>query len=66
MKPVVEKQILQNLPLIEGSQMYHGWKEPPVNPVLYFYVFNLTNKEEFLSGNMAQPSEIKSIQRIFS
>ena len=50
MKPVVEKQILQNLPLIEGSQMYHGWKEPPVNPVLYFYVFNLTNKDDFLSG----------------
>ena len=66
MKPVVKSQILQNLPLIEGSKVHQGWKDPPVKPVLYFYVFNLTNKEEFLSGNMAQPSEIKSIQRIFS
>jgi len=51
MKPVVKSQILQNLPLIEGSKVHQGWKDPPVKPVLYFYVFNLTNKEEFMSGS---------------
>ena len=50
MKPIVESQILANLPLVEGSEVFQKWKDPPVQPILFHYVFNLTNKEAFLQG----------------
>jgi hypothetical protein len=50
MKPFVEDKILENLPLREGSEVYKGWKEPPVTPVVSFRVFNLTNQDAFLDG----------------
>ncbi len=31
-------------------QSYPRYIEPPVTPVLYFRVFNLTNEEAFLAG----------------
>ena len=31
-------------------QAFHGWKDPPVTPILKIYFFNLTNSVEFLNG----------------
>ena len=50
MKPVIEKRILKELPLYEGGKAFAGWKNPPVNPILFLRLFNLTNEREFLSG----------------
>ncbi len=51
MKPVIEGRIRRNLALDDGGEAFNKWKEPPVTPVLFYYVFNLTNEEEFLAGN---------------
>ena len=50
MKPIVESQILVNLPIKDGSEVYRHWKDPPVHPVMFMYFFNLTNKDDFLNG----------------
>ena len=52
MKPIVETQILANLPITNGSQTYRYWKDPPVHPTMYMYFFNLTNKDAFLNGKL--------------
>jgi hypothetical protein len=49
MKPIVESQILVNLPIVNGSETYKYWKDPPVQPTMFMYFFNLTNKDEFLN-----------------
>ena len=50
LKPIVEKEILRNLPILDGSEVYYHWKDPPVNPILFMNFFNLTNLDDFLSG----------------
>ena len=50
MKPFVQNKILEKLPLAEGEDVYLGWKDPPINPVLFLRLFNLTNEREFLAG----------------
>ena len=50
MKPIVEDEILRNLPITNGSETYKYWKDPPVHPTMYMYFFNLTNEKEFLRG----------------
>ena len=50
MKPIVETQILVNLPIKNGSEVYRHWKDPPVHPVMFMKFFNLTNKDDFLNG----------------
>lgn len=50
MEPLVESRIRANLPLVEGSKAFNGWKDPPVTPLLFLRLFNLTNEKEFLSG----------------
>ena len=49
-KPFVETQILANLVLRNGSEIFDRWKDPPVTPILYVRIFNLTNANAFLSG----------------
>ena len=46
----VEYKILNNLPIVNGSEVYENWVTPPVTPRMMLYVFNLTNLEAFLSG----------------
>lgn len=46
----VEYKILRNLPLVNGSEAFEGWRDPPVTPTMSLYVFNLTNLEAFLAG----------------
>jgi len=50
MKQVVEAKIRSNLRLTTDSRALPSWIDPPVNPTLFFYVFNLTNEEAFLAG----------------
>ena len=50
MKPIVEDEILRNLPITNGSETYKYWRDPPVHPTMYMYFFNLTNEKEFLRG----------------
>ena len=46
----VEYKILTNMPLLNGSEIFESWKEPPVKPRMIIYVFNLTNHDAFMSG----------------
>ncbi|XP_023331176.1 scavenger receptor class B member 1 [Eurytemora carolleeae] len=50
MRPYVHNQIEENLVLAENGKAFHGWKDPPVTPILKIYFFNLTNSVEFLNG----------------
>ena len=58
MKPLVEEKILENLPLRPGSQTFQLWKEPPVTPVLFLRIFNLTNKDAFMQGTSQSQSNV--------
>jgi len=49
-KPFVNNKIIENLALKDGGLAFLGWKDPPVNPVMNVFFFNLTNKEAFLEG----------------
>ena len=50
MKPIVNRKIEDEMVLFEGGKAFQGWKDPPVNPVMKVFFFNLTNEEAFLSG----------------
>eukprot|EP00095_Tigriopus_kingsejongensis_P008733 maker-scaffold683_size112676-snap-gene-0.13 protein:Tk08733 transcript:maker-scaffold683_size112676-snap-gene-0.13-mRNA-1 annotation:"scavenger receptor class b member 1" len=50
MEPYIQGQILKNLPLSQGSEAFEGWRNPPVHPIMYLFIFNLTNQDDFLSG----------------
>ena len=50
-KPFVESQILENLVLRNGSEIFNRWKDPPVTPILYVRIFNLTNEDAFMTGS---------------
>jgi len=49
-KPFVNNKIIDNLVLMDGEAAFLGWKDPPVNPVMKVFFFNLTNEEAFLQG----------------
>ncbi len=50
MGPVIEKKIRHNLRLTPDSKAFPGYVEPPVTPMLFFRVFNLTNERAFVEG----------------
>ena len=50
MKPIVNRKIEDEMVLFEGGKAFQGWKDPPVNPVMKVFFFNLTNEEAFISG----------------
>ena len=51
MRPIVENKILNSLPLVEdNTAVFNGFKNPPVTPVLFLRIFNLTNEKAFLAG----------------
>ena len=50
LKPAIESIILSMLPIQEGTVVYENWIAPPVTPVLFMRVFNLTNERKFLMG----------------
>ena len=49
-KPMLEESILKSMALTPGSDRYHSWLAPPVQPHLYGYAFNVTNPDEVLRG----------------
>ena len=49
-KPIVNRKIVDEMVLFEGGKAFEGWKNPPVNPVMKVFFFNLTNEEAFLDG----------------
>jgi len=49
-KPLINNKIIDNLVLMDGEKAFLGWKDPPVNPVMKVFFFNLTNEEAFLQG----------------
>ena len=48
----VESKIYSKLVLEEGQEAYEKWVNPPVAPLVKIYIFNLTNKAEFLNGKL--------------
>lgn len=50
--PKIIDLILDNeLALREGGRTYNFWKEPPVEPRMQIYIYNVTNADEFLNNN---------------
>ncbi len=47
---VIEGQVYANLELIEGTQGYDVWLEPPNEIYIKYYFFNVENPEEIKSG----------------
>jgi scavenger receptor class B protein 1 len=41
---------LQKCVFSEGGEIFELWKSPPVDLYLRVYLWNVTNKDEFLSG----------------
>jgi len=50
MKTIVTNKIIDRMVLFEEGQVFQGWTNPPVHPVMKIYFFNLTNHDAFLSG----------------
>ncbi|ESO03442.1 hypothetical protein HELRODRAFT_192040 [Helobdella robusta] len=46
----VEKKLQKNLNLLNGTEAYANWLQPPVPVYMSFYFFNVTNYEEFSRG----------------
>lgn len=36
--------------ITEGSESFYSWETPPIKLVLKVYLFNVTNKDEYMSG----------------
>ncbi len=50
MEPLVKSRIRADLPLVDGTKAFEGWKTPPVTPLLFVRFFNLTNEPDFMAG----------------
>lgn len=48
---LIKQKIEDAVVIREGGDVYDYWLDPPVPIYLQFYIFNLTNPAEFLSGN---------------
>lgn len=44
------KVVLSTMPLKDGSDRFNSWLNPPVQPYLTGYAFNVTNPDEVLKG----------------
>lgn len=40
----------QKVKISEGSESFESWETPPIKLVLKVYLFNVTNKDEYMSG----------------
>ncbi|XP_042228429.1 lysosome membrane protein 2-like [Homarus americanus] len=57
-EPFVNSFVYKELVIRNGTDVYQTWKHPPVVPHLRIYFFNVTNKEEFLSGEKPVLQEV--------
>nr|ASJ26356.1 scavenger receptor class B type I [Meretrix meretrix] len=51
MKYIIKKKVESTVVIQKGGEVYDYWLDPPVPIYLQIYMFNLTNKEEFLMGD---------------
>lgn len=51
-------RIWQQIEIKEGSQSYDIWKDTPVPLSIKFYLYNLTNPDEFAKGAVPVVDEL--------
>lgn len=44
------RNIFQKLTLTEGGELFGLWLHGNIDPLLKVYIFNITNKDDFLQG----------------
>jgi len=49
---------LQTVIIREGGAVYEYWHDPPTPIYLKVYMFNISNKDEFLQGQKAALNEV--------
>lgn len=42
--------MLQKARFSDGSETFEMWRDPPIELILKVYLFNVTNKDEYMSG----------------
>ncbi|KAM9450696.1 lysosome membrane protein 2-like [Clarias gariepinus] len=47
----IEEKLKGEITLTEGSKVFDTWKNPPPPVFMEFFLFNVTNPDEFLTGN---------------
>ena len=57
-KPMLEKKILASMALTPGSDRLKSWLQPPVQPYMEAYAFDVTNPEEVLQGKKPKLREV--------
>ena len=57
----LEKNLFQQMALSPGSDSLQSWLEPPVQTIVKFYAFNLTNQEEVMKGGKPVLQEVGPI-----
>lgn len=53
MEWIIKKKVENTVVIHAEGPVYDYWKDPPVPIYMQFFMFNLTNKEEFLHGDKA-------------
>ncbi|CAG0900365.1 unnamed protein product [Darwinula stevensoni] len=56
---VFENQVKKEIQLVDGTEAMSNWLDPPVPIYMKFWLFNVTNSEEFLAGG--QPLKLEEI-----
>ena len=52
MGQIVQLMINQSLVMSPTSDLYKLWQDPPVQPELRVYLFNLTNIDDWMNGSV--------------
>lgn len=47
---LIELVLNKELVIRDGGRTYKWWKEPPVEPRMQVYIYNVTNADEFLNS----------------
>lgn len=55
---IEQKIIVSQTKLVEGNSIFKLWKELPFPLSSKYYIFNITNPEQFLKGEIMQVQEI--------
>lgn len=55
---LVDAIIVSKVPLLPGTDIAKAWMSPPVKPLLKIFYFNVTNPQEYLSGEKIRVEEL--------
>ncbi|XP_060583637.1 lysosome membrane protein 2-like [Ruditapes philippinarum] len=58
MEFIIKKKVQDTVVIRKGGPVYEYWEDPPVPVYLQIYMFNLTNKEEFLNGQKPSLNQV--------